>query len=318
MFVVIFQNMLQSKRALEDLQSLEDLLYEDMQESFGLKRQRRFVCQGALGCSRTPIYGVKSREPTHCTDHKDDETMVNVVHRLCRHSSLCFTQASFGYEPRKPLYCRTHKLPDMQNVVSRRCEQDYCLMVPSFGFERGNALRCGTHRLPGMWNVSASTCKYLNCRTFATYGYLDKKAVRCATHRLPDMIPTKQQKRGAASMADPSMILKDEVSPGMCRVCGIRAYYGNCETKRAFCKSHMDPSVHWRVVFCDRGKCTQVATHVATPEAKHLFVCDSHVGGFSQRFAPPHLVRQQEVQVFKEGVHLDDNPLEVAVAQALQ
>lgn len=337
--------MQQSKRALEDLRSLEELLYNDLQSSMSLppnKRTRRLVCQGALGCDRSPIYGTKYREPTHCTEHKDEETMVNVVSRMCQHPSLCFTQASFGYARGKPLMCKTHKLGDMKNVISRRCEHDFCLMIPSFGYERGNALRCGLHRLPGMWNVSASTCQFPECKTFATYGYSDKKSIRCATHRLPDMMPTKLLKSiqdlnesykkqvpvaipvltgsvpaavaAVAAAAVPVPASPPQPKQGFCQVCGIRAFYGNCEIRRAFCKQHMDVNEHWRISYCDFGDCSQVATHTATLETSNLFVCDMHANPFSQRFAPLKVEKTHDEQF----VSLDVNPLEQQLQQALQ
>jgi hypothetical protein len=319
--------MKRSKQALEDLQSLEDLLYNDLQAGFLVKRPRRLWCQGALGCDRTPIYGTKYRQPTHCTEHRDETTMVNVVSRMCQHPSLCFTQASFGYERGKPLTCKTHKLGDMKNVISRRCEHDFCLMIPSFGYERGNALRCGTHRLPGMWNVSASTCQYPECKTFATYGYSNKKSIRCATHRLSDMMPTKLLKsiedlhasyKRQVPIPIPTILVPTTAPPtprqGFCQVCGIRAFYGNCEIRRAFCKQHMNVKKHWRISFCDYGDCNNVATHTATPDTSKLFLCDMHANPFSQRFAPV----EGEKKCDEQFDNLDVNPLEQQLQEALQ
>lgn len=267
-----------SKRALADLTSLEELLYNDLQEHFHADKKRRILCQGAPGCDRTPIYGLKSKAPSHCCDHRTVD-MVNVVHRLCKHPSMCFTQASFGYERNKPLYCKAHKLPDTLNVVSKRCDEAFCLMIPSFGYERGVALRCSMHKKPDMWNVSASTCKFLGCKTFATYGYDGKKSVRCSTHRLPDMRPTKVLASFEAYSTKPD-VAKKQGGP-VCRVCGIRAFYGNCETKRAFCKTHMSPDQHWRIAICDKGGCDKVATF----SFEKFFLCAEHSTPFS---APVH------------------------------
>jgi hypothetical protein len=306
--------MQRSKRALEELTTLEELLYEDL--TAVVKRKRRVICQGAKGCDRVPIYGTQLRQPTHCTEHKDDLTMVNVVHRLCQHPSLCFTQASFGYERGKPLVCKTHKMSDMLNVVSRRCEEEYCLMIPSFGFERGMALRCGTHRLQGMWNVSASTCKFEGCKTFATYGYTSKKSIRCSTHRLPDMHPTKllnslasiNGAQAAEHNKPPKTVVPALGLPPVCRVCGIRAFYGNSEVHRAFCKQHMNPQIHWRVSYCDQKDCTRVATSVKNT----MFYCETHANPFCVRFAPLLC----DMPTLPEP--LDANPLEQQVLQALE
>jgi hypothetical protein len=321
--------MQKSKRALEELQCFEELLYTDLQATMKPKRRRNVVCQGAIGCDRIPMYGTKSRQPTHCTDHKDVFTMVNVISRLCQHSSLCFTQASFGYNRGKPMYCKTHKQADMINVISKRCEHEFCFTVPSFGFERGNALRCGTHRLSGMWNVSASTCQYLDCKLFATYGYSNKKSLRCSAHRLPDMMTLKLIKSIQTlheSYQNPELAVPivlppaDQPTQGLCQVCGIRALFGDCETNRAFCKQHMNPEIHWRISFCDHWGCNEVATDIATSQASKLFVCGLHSSPFSKRFVPGNSMAPvvPKVAVFEPSPKLDASSLEEQLLQALE
>ena len=326
-----------SKRALEDLTCLEELLFNDMQSDFVAKRVKmhRFTCQGAVGCGRTPIYGTVSRQPTHCTEHRDVVTMVNVMSRLCQHPSMCFTQASFGYEKGKPLRCKSHMESGMLNVISKRCEEDFCLMIPCFGFERGLALRCAAHKLQGMWNVTASTCNFLGCTTFATYGYMSKKSIRCSTHRLPDMYPTKllnslneMNQLHMKQMAQYASPVEGE-RIGHCRVCGIRAFYGNSETHRAFCKQHMQPLKHWRISDCDRAGCDKVATHAksngtlglhSTPTPSNsTFYCEEHSTPFSVCFAPVTGLGSGSTSDVLEAevVHLDVNPLEQQVMQAL-
>ena len=288
--MIFFQNtktMERSKRALEDLTCLEELLFNDMQSDFVAKRVKmhRFTCQGAVGCPRTPIYGTVSRQPTHCTEHRDVVTMVNVMSRLCQHPSMCFTQASFGYEQGKPL-------------------------------------RCTSHMESGMLNV-------------ATYGYMSKKSIRCSTHRLPDMYPTKllnslneMNQLHMKQMAQYASPVEGE-RIGHCRVCGIRAFYGNSETHRAFCKQHMQPLKHWRISDCDRAGCDKVATHAksngtlglhsTTTPSNSTFYCEEHSTPFSVCFAPVTGLGSGSTSDVLEAevVHLDVNPLEQQVMQAL-
>lgn len=307
---------LNTKRVMEDLWSLEDLLYEDLQQKMYPKRQRR-CCQGAEGCTKSPIYGIERRQPTHCIEHKE-LSMVNVVSRNCQHPSLCFTQASFGHPNEKPLFCKTHKEDGMINVISRRCEHISCLMMPSFGFDRGHALRCSAHKLPGMWNVSASTCKYPGCTVFASYGYTGKKSLRCTTHRLPDMLHTKlinnlealsKQYKAAAerelSIQQPAA--KHQPKYDICVYCTTRASYGNYATKRQFCKAHMNPKLHWKVTFCDKGGCENVAEPGQSWEGLNL--CLDHLSNVV------HI--PTAVAVNGHGILVEANPLEVEMQQAL-
>jgi hypothetical protein len=272
-----------TKRSLEELWAIDFDDLHNFEEQ--VSKRHRKLCQGAIGCSKVPIYGINSRKPTHCLLHKDG-TMINVLSRRCQHPSGCNTQASFGYSGDRPVYCKTHKLGDMVNVVSKRCAQEGCLMIPSFGFDRGMALRCGSHRLAGMWNVSASTCKVKDCKTFATYGYMSHKVLRCSTHRLPDMMTTKELKRLAElaqnvahASPPPKRVAFTFLPHPRCNHCPTRAFYGNCETGRQFCRAHMNPKVHWRVSFCENPSCKQVATR-----AQHgYYVCEAHAEPFSVR-----------------------------------
>lgn len=300
-----------TKRVMEDLWSLEDLLYEELQQKMYPKRQRR-QCHGAPGCTKSPIYGVQRRQPTHCIEHKE-LSMVNVVSRHCQHPSLCFTQASFGHPNEKPMFCKTHKEDGMINVISRRCEHISCLMLPSFGFERGHALRCSVHKLPGMWNVSASTCKYPGCTVFASYGYTGKKSLRCTTHRLPDMLHTKlinnvealSKQYKAAAERELSIQQPPKPQWDICLFCTTRASYGNYDTKRKFCKAHMNPKLHWRITFCDKGGCDKVAEPNQSWEGLNL--CSDHLFD---------AVPAAQV-VTTQGALFEVNSLEAQVQQAL-
>ena len=48
--------------------------------------------------------------------------MVDIVSRRCRDPS-CMTRPLYNMKGLRPAFCREHKLPEMIDVISARCQQ---------------------------------------------------------------------------------------------------------------------------------------------------------------------------------------------------
>ena len=105
---------------------------------------------------------------------------------------------------------------------------------------------------------------------------------------------------------------KNMSTRSVCLHCNTWAYYGNCETKRRFCRAHMDPELHWRISFCDKAKCENVATSVY----QGVQMCSLHAYSFNSNVTSSELSNLSCLHS-NEFVTLDANPLEKLVENAL-
>jgi hypothetical protein len=97
----------------------------------------------------------------------------------------CTTRPSYGYKGCKPLRCSKHKLENMINVVSKRCEDKNCDRLANYGYK--SITHCIQHRKEGMKNPSIKYCTWKGCNTEATFGYKSRCPLKCKKHKSPDM-----------------------------------------------------------------------------------------------------------------------------------
>ena len=89
----------------------------------------------------------KLNEGENC--EKCEDCRLTAHKTYCEHSE-CHTRASFGFENKYARFCKKHKLPNMENVKSKKCEFDGCKTCPNFNYEGEiKALYCATHKLVG-------------------------------------------------------------------------------------------------------------------------------------------------------------------------
>lgn len=105
--------------------------------------------------------------------------LTNVVSHICE-DPTCKTVACFGYENEVICFCNNHKLNNMINLTSSKCQEEGCTIGASFGYPDGSQehsscsrataqLFCATHMKDGMVNVEAPICKYSGCNVVASY-----------------------------------------------------------------------------------------------------------------------------------------------------
>lgn len=111
--------------------------------------------------------------------------MINVFSPKC---ASCFKTPSFNYIGLPPKYCASHKLENMENVKSKKCKYQGCMIVPSYNFDSfRTAQYCVNHKQPGMVYIT-KVCYYPGCRVIPSYNYVDKKTpVACSAHKKENM-----------------------------------------------------------------------------------------------------------------------------------
>lgn len=76
--------------------------------------------------------------------------MVDIKHKRCNYDN-CNIRASYGILRYRPQYCKKHKLDDMYDVVSIKCQIEYCNTCPSFGYK--HRTHCKKHKSDDMINL---------------------------------------------------------------------------------------------------------------------------------------------------------------------
>ncbi len=103
---------------------------------------------------------------------------------------ICGKLAYYGFVNQSddmPKYCTKCKMPGMENLTAKRCEDESCRLHPAYGFKWRPATRCKAHKLPGMINRSSAKCK--KCSLFASYNFEGEKTrIYCKAHKKVGMI----------------------------------------------------------------------------------------------------------------------------------
>ncbi len=146
-------------------------------------------CQECLPEKKQANYGGKGKTPTCCAMHGKAHGFIDVAHTQCK-DPRCTKRPNSDFPGGKGTYCRTHKLPEMVDVVSKRCKDVGCTVVnPNFGIKGGKGTHCGKHKLPDMIDVRSKRCEYVECIVVnPVFGFPGGKRTHCRTHKLPKMI----------------------------------------------------------------------------------------------------------------------------------
>ena len=206
------------------------------------------------------------------------ETYMPKRPRLTCQLGSCFKTPFYGYVEKRPTHCYVHREEGMYNVLGKHCQSDdLCLVTASFGVPGGKPQFCKAHKEQGMVNLVVRRCAC--CTKFASHGFLKVKPTHCNEHKDEGMVAKWAAKYEKLDMQSPNE---------HCAQCPVKAFFGNCETGRKYCKAHMNPETDWRVTFCHRGKCKAVATHIQQETLEIL--CVKHAAELENvlQFAPPH------------------------------
>jgi len=126
---------------------------------------------------------------------------VRCIHIDKESNKQCVVNAAFNYEGElRRLYCDTHKLHNMINIITKKCEfiteNNKCNTTAKFNYDGTKiGIFCDTHKLKDMINIYAEKCIHFDketkkqCSVRSSFNYKDKKTpLYCNTHKLPDMI----------------------------------------------------------------------------------------------------------------------------------
>ncbi len=186
------------------------------------------------------LYNIPGNTPKYCKKHSDKKTMVNVTKPTCEVKD-CPKQPYFNYFGQtKGIRCSPHKLPNMVDVVSKKCE--VCIKDPKFLQTETNPAPeipiayyggkkfCIDHRKDGM-KVHKKRCATPGCTTHANFniaGQPPKYCSSCGKRELGDKcieVTLKHCKHGkrACDCAEPGCM-----GSRICSMCCERKRQGRC------------------------------------------------------------------------------------------
>lgn len=93
----------------------------------------------------------------------------------------CSSIAGFGYPGKTHTKCFKHQLPNMINVVAKRCVVELCPKLAKYGPRYGKPTLCGEHKLEGMVPDHGMLCQ--QCDKIGMFKHVDTGDRYCANHR---------------------------------------------------------------------------------------------------------------------------------------
>lgn len=101
----------------------------------------------------------------------------------------CSKRASFDVEGSSQVrYCKIHKLLEMVDVTSHRCEHAGCNTFPCYAMPGSRASFCVTHRSPGMVDVRSKKCVHPACNIQASFNIQGLHPRFCLHHKSESMV----------------------------------------------------------------------------------------------------------------------------------
>ena len=161
-----------------------------------------------------------------CSKHKLPN-MVDVKSSKCQKYG-CNKQPKFNEPGQKNgRFCIEHCLPNMIDVENPTCEMIGCLLQPNFNNAGGKKARfCLKHKLPNMVDIRHPPCEENNCKTRPSFNNRGEKKGRfCSKHKLPNMV---------------------DVTKSTCEENGcekIPSFNNRGEKKGRFCSKHKLPNM---------------------------------------------------------------------------
>ncbi len=131
----------------------------------------------------------------YCKSHSIPE-MVDVINKKCQQTG-CDSQPAFNVIGAKVgLYCASHKTPEMIDVISKKCQQTGCDSRPNFNVIGSKVgLYCASHKTPEMVNVKYRKCQHPGCDSRPSFNVTGSKVgLYCVSHKTPEMVNVKSRK----------------------------------------------------------------------------------------------------------------------------
>ncbi len=217
----------------------------------------------------------------------------------CKNYSECKVgMAVFGYsKDDKEKYCSKHKLPDMVDVINKKCKYENCKKQPRFNFEGiKGGIYCKEHALTDMLDVVNKKCKYNGCKTQPVYNYEGfKKGMYCREHALTDMIDVHSKRCEYTDCKKQSYFnFPNEKGSRFCskhKLNGMILSFGSCEIETCttqasfnfpnekgskYCSKHkLDGMVITTSYICEDELCNIIASF-NFPNEKGSRFCSNH------------------------------------------
>ena len=135
-----------------------------------------------LGCDRYPSFNFEGLPPCFCKKHIV-KGMINVKDARCNFET-CTTRPCFGYPEGSPERCGKHQTKGMIDLTCKWCEFENCdVKYPRFNYKNEKQGRfCKSHKLEDMINVRSKKCNQCNNRV--SYGKLFESKTHCGKHKL--------------------------------------------------------------------------------------------------------------------------------------
>lgn len=225
-----------------------------------------------------------------------------LCNRHCKHTKSCIHNGcniipKFNYlDIKTGLYCKNHALPNMIDVISKRCL--LCNTHPSYNYIGEKiGIYCKDHALVDMINVKGK-CHYESCSKHANYNIpTEKTGIFCKIHANENMINVKTSicnyngcdKQPTYNFPGNSVRLycKNHCLEGMVDVAHKKCEYTGCNTRPGFnypgeniaiyCKKHMlEDMIDIKKKTCLFNKCC-ARPSFNYPDNKDPLYCKKHI-----------------------------------------
>ena len=150
-------------------------------------------CKGD-GCSKSAVFDIKGGIGRYCKTHKLVD-MVNVKSKRCEHEGCESLSTVFDVKGGKGRFCSTHKTANMVSVKGKRCEQEGCdSLSPVYDVKGGKGRFCVAHKTADMIDVIHKRCEQEECEKQPCFDIAGGKGRFCAIHKLADMVNIKSKR----------------------------------------------------------------------------------------------------------------------------
>ena len=170
------------------------------------------------GCKKIPSYGIINTSPVNCSEHKSTD-MINLISKRCEQEGCLVVTPAYDIKGGKGRFCVEHKSINMYNVLAKICKNVNCDKRASYDIEGSKGSFCASHKTSEMFDIHNKHCISKDCNVLAYYNFINEKAIYCSTHKLENMIDVKSK----------HCINKD---------CTKRPSYGKKGGKQEYCNEH--------------------------------------------------------------------------------
>ena len=102
------------------------------------------------------------------------------------------------------LYCANHAYPNMINVITGKCHDNYCGVGAYFNYhDETKGIYCDTHKKENMVNVLVKKCIEEGCIKIPLYNYKEEiTPIYCTDHKIAEMVDVKNKNKYCQNCID--------------------------------------------------------------------------------------------------------------------